>query len=92
MPEHKVKFNTNLTSMAIGIAVAFLLFFIHSPQSWGLNSNRENAVVQAVRKVRPAVVNISSAYEVRKRANPFSGFGLDPFFDSFFRDFFDPRF
>jgi serine protease Do len=49
-------------------------------------------VVRAVRKVSPAVVNISSSYEVRKRANPFSGFGMDPFFEEFFKDFFDPRF
>jgi len=54
--------------------------------------NRETAVVKAVRKVSPAVVNISSAYEVRKRTSPFSGFGLNPFFDEFFKDFFDPRF
>jgi Do/DeqQ family serine protease len=54
--------------------------------------NRETAVVKAVREVSPAVVNISSAYEVRKRTSPFSGFGLNPFFDEFFRDFFDPRF
>lgn len=53
--------------------------------------SRENAVVRAVRKVSPAVVNISSEYEIRKRINPFSGFG-DPFFDSFFKDFFDPGF
>jgi Do/DeqQ family serine protease len=51
---------------------------------------RENAVVRAVRKVGPAVVNISSQQEVRARSNPFSRFGMDPFFDSFFRDFFDP--
>lgn len=51
--------------------------------------SRETAVVQAVRKVSPAVVNISSQYEVRRRSNPFSGFGIDPFFDSFFNDFFD---
>jgi len=55
-------------------------------------NNRESPVVKAVRKVSPAVVNISSAYEVRKRANPFSGFGSDSFFDQFFKDFFDPRF
>ncbi|MBU4102142.1 MAG: trypsin-like peptidase domain-containing protein, partial [Proteobacteria bacterium] len=36
------------------------------------------------------VVNISSEFEVSKRINPFSGFGIDPFFDSFFKDFFDP--
>ena len=51
---------------------------------------RESAVVRAVRKVSPAVVNISTAYETRSRANPFSGFG-SPFFDEFFKDFFDPR-
>ncbi len=53
---------------------------------------RENPVVKAVRKISPAVVNINSEYEVRRRANPFSGFKMDPFFDSFFRDFFDPGF
>lgn len=52
---------------------------------------RESAVVRAVRRVSPAVVNISSAYETRARANPFSGFG-SPFFEEFFKDFFDPRF
>jgi Do/DeqQ family serine protease len=52
---------------------------------------RESAVVRAVRKVSPAVVNISTAFEARVRANPFSGFG-SPFFEEFFKDFFDPRF
>jgi Do/DeqQ family serine protease len=52
---------------------------------------RESAVVRAVRKVSPAVVNISTAYEARSPANPFSGFG-SPFFEEFFKDFFDPRF
>jgi serine protease Do len=59
---------------------------------WSLKSDRETPVVRAVRKVSPAVVNISSSYEVRKRANPFSGFGMNPFFEDFFKDFFDPRF
>ena len=63
-----------------------------APVSYGHELNRETAVVKAVRDVSPAVVNISSAYEVRKRTSPFSGFGLNPFFDEFFRDFFDPRF
>jgi Do/DeqQ family serine protease len=48
--------------------------------------------VDAVQKVGPAVVNINSEYEVRTRHSPFSGFGMDPFFDSFFKDFFDPGF
>jgi Do/DeqQ family serine protease len=54
--------------------------------------NRETPVVRTVRNVSPAVVNISSEYEIRRRVNPFSGFGMDPFFDSFFRDFFEPNF
>ncbi len=52
---------------------------------------RETPVVCAVRMVSPAVVNISSEYEVRERPYPFSG-GGDTFFDYFFRDFFDPGF
>ena len=68
------------------------LILIHAPVGYGHELNRETAVVKAVREVSPAVVNISSAYEVRKRTSPFSGFGLNPFFDEFFRDFFDPRF
>ena len=65
---------------------------IQSNTSLAHELNRETAVVKAVREVSPAVVNISSAYEVRKRTSPFSGFGLNPFFEEFFSDFFDPRF
>ena len=65
---------------------------IQSTTSLAHELNRETAVVKAVREVSPAVVNISSAYEVRKRTSPFSGFGLNPFFEEFFSDFFDPRF
>lgn len=54
---------------------------------------RETPVVKAVRKVGPAVVNISIDYEVTVRPGFFQGFGIsDPFFDSFFQGFFDPRF
>ncbi len=69
-----------------------ILILIQATGSYSHELNRETAVVKAVRAVSPAVVNISSAYEVRKRTSPFSGFGLNPFFDEFFRDFFDPRF
>ena len=68
------------------------MIVMHNQESLAQQFNRESPVVMAVSKVSPAVVNISSSYEVRRRANPFSGFGLDPFFDNFFRDFFDPRF
>ncbi|MDL1963178.1 MAG: S1C family serine protease, partial [Deltaproteobacteria bacterium] len=54
-------------------------------------NKRESAVVIAVRRASPAVVNVSSEVEIRKQINPFSGFGIDPFFDSFFKDFFDPE-
>lgn len=72
--------------------LVLLIFLIFPQPGWSLKSERESPVVRAVRKVSPAVVNISSSSAVRKRANPFSGFGLDPFFDEFFKDFFDPRF
>ena len=52
---------------------------------------RENQVVKAVRKASPAVVNISSQYEIRKNSSPFSGYGMDPLLDKFFRDFFSPE-
>jgi Do/DeqQ family serine protease len=58
----------------------------------GMEHNRENSVVRAVRIASPVVVNISSEYEIRKRSSPFSGFGVNPFFDSFFNDFFEPGF
>jgi serine protease Do len=66
----------------------FLLLFPVAGNSHELD--RKNAVVSAIQKVGPAVVNISSEYQVRTRRNPFSGFGMDPFFDSFFKDFYDP--
>ncbi|MGD8447245.1 MAG: trypsin-like peptidase domain-containing protein, partial [Desulfobacterales bacterium] len=74
------------------VSALFILIQIQASVGYGRELNRETAVVKAVREVSPAVVNISSAYEVRKRTSPFSGFGLNPFFDEFFKDFFDPRF
>ena len=76
--------------------VAFLFFsiilLVQLPESVGAENLRESAVVVAVKKVSPVVVNISSEFEVRKRVNPFSGFGMDPSFENFFNDFFDPGF
>lgn len=90
--QNKLRFNNNLKNIIPFLfLILFLLFFIPS-YGFGVEYNRENAVVRAIRKVSPAVVNISSEYEIRKRANPFSRFGIDPFFDSFFKDFFDPGF
>jgi len=79
----------------IGLYSIFIYFILHlllQPYGAGAapDNLRESAVVRAVRKVSPAVVNISTAYETRARANPFAGFG-SPFFDEFFKDFLDPR-
>ena len=76
---------------ALWALVCSLLLLQAVAVSAATDNLRESAVVRAVRKVSPAVVNISTAYEARARANPFSGFG-SPFFDEFFKDFFDPRF
>ena len=82
--------NKKLTKSIILYIIIVISVFFAPFKSYGYEYKRENAVVMAVRKVSPAVVNISSEFEVRKRSNPFSGLGMDPFFDSFFKDFFDP--
>jgi serine protease Do len=65
-------------------------FFLSCPAGQAeTDSRRETPVVLAVKRVSPAVVNISSEFEVRARSNPFSGHPLNPLFDSFFKDFFD---
>jgi serine protease Do len=51
---------------------------------------RRSAVVQAVERASPAVVNISTEEVVEQRGSPFPS-PQDPFFEEFFRDFFDPR-
>jgi serine protease Do len=47
---------------------------------------RRSRVVEAVERARPAVVNISTEQVVIQRPIP-----ADPFFEEFFRDFFDSR-
>jgi len=59
------------------------------PQAWAQASSRRNRVVEAVERVSPAVVNIS-AQQVVEEPSPFPSF-RDPFFEEFFRDFFEPR-
>jgi Do/DeqQ family serine protease len=71
-------------------AFIFLVFFFFPLNVFSQPYPRENAVVKAVRKISPAVVNISSEYEVTKRTPSFSRRGPDSFFDFFFKDFFDP--
>jgi len=87
--KHKFMRGFYLIAMLLSICAAGLVL---AAECAAQQLNRETPVVLAVRKVSPAVVNISSVYEVRKRTGPFSGFGLNPFFEEFFKDFFDPRF
>jgi Do/DeqQ family serine protease len=55
------------------------------------NPNRITPVVTAVHRIAPAVVNVYTETVVeRSLGNPF-GAWRDPFFDEFFRDFFEPR-
>jgi serine protease Do len=51
---------------------------------------RRTATVRVVERVGPAVVNITTE-RVVGRHRPFQTFTGDPFFDRFFRDFFEPR-
>ena len=74
------------------IFTSLLLFSLFEYNAVGSEQTRENNVVKAVRKVSPAVVNISSEYEIRKNSNPFSMYGMDPMFENFFRDFFSPEY
>jgi serine protease Do len=89
MPEIKTQ-NNPFSIAAVLLFAIFSLLYLIAPTNSGAENLRESAVVKAVKKVSPAVVNISSQSEVRKRVNPFYGFGMDPSFESFFKDFFDP--
>jgi len=88
----KIKIQNKRFVSAFVFLVFFIIFFVKLPDNVGAENLRENAVVIAVKKVTPVVVNISSEFEVRKRKNPFSGLGMDPSFENFFNDFFDPGF
>jgi serine protease Do len=55
-----------------------------------INPIRRTPVVEAVQKVSPAVVNISTETVVARQTSPFPAF-RDPLFDEFFHDFFEPR-
>jgi len=63
----------------------WLIFFLCAPLQGQPDNPRITPVVSAVQKVSPVVVNISTQEIIQ--SNPFTR--LDPFADSFFRDFFD---
>ena len=88
----KIKIQNKRFVSAFVFLVLSIIFLVKLPDGVGSDNLRESAVVIAVKKVSPVVVNISSEFEVRKRVNPFSGLGMDPSFENFFNDFFDPGF
>lgn len=72
-------------------AASFAVLLVAWQNGFCSVKTRENNVVKAVRQTGPAVVNISSQYEIRKNSNPFSGYGMDPMLEKFFQDFFSPE-
>ncbi len=72
---------------AVLLALALLIGFgtPTSPRA----SERRTAVVEAVEKASAAVVNISTEQIVEAPFGGLRGFSGDPFFDQFFRDFFE---
>lgn len=87
----KLTSQRNTKFWALGLAASLVFFLMTVTGALCADNPRESRVVQAVRNVRPAVVNISSQYEIRKNTNPFFGYGRDSLFDQFFRDFFSPE-
>ncbi len=92
MPKIKTQNNIKRSVSAVAFLFFSIMLLVQLPEGVGAENLRESAVVVAVKKVSPVVVNISSEFEVRKRVNPFSRFGMDPSFENFFNDFFDPGF
>jgi serine protease Do len=76
--------------MRAALALAIAASFAMAPAARAADPFlRRTAAVQAVEKVGPAVVNITTETDVRQ-ANPFEGFRGDPLFERFFNDFFEP--
>ena len=85
----KKQINNNYILFIKTLFTTFFVLFYFPLTTVAVDNNRETPVVKAVRKASPSVVNISSEYTVKDHGNPFSDFNPDPFFDSFFKDFFD---
>jgi serine protease Do len=75
--------------MRSSVAIVLIILVPASalPSTW---SERRSPVVEAVERVGPAVVNISTAQVIEEQTTPFSLF-RDPMFDRFFRDFSEPQ-
>jgi Do/DeqQ family serine protease len=89
MPELCPFNNKNISAVFFIFIVPVFLFISFYPSHARGEYPRQNAVVQTVKRVSPAVVNISSEYEVVESMSPFSAYGMNPRLHSFFQDFFD---
>jgi serine protease Do len=74
---------------ALALALALAIGAPPAPAGAADPFLRRTAAVQVAEKVGPAVVSVLTETEVQQRS-PFEGFRGDPFFERFFRDFFDP--
>lgn len=83
-----LNFNTSVKTLVFQV----LVFHLFLGAALADTSARRSPVVLAVEKVSPAVVNISSEYDVYNQANPFFSNRFDDSFHDFFRDFFEPRY
>ncbi len=89
MPEKSAASNKNICIINRIFLIGLICGLLLPPPALAEKYNRETAVVKTVKRVGPAVVNISSEYETRPEQNPFNSYGMDPFFERFFKDFFD---
>lgn len=81
---------SNKIQLATRIIISVLLIGVPAQVCAGASYPRRDAVVEAVEKVSPAVVNVSSEYIEKQHLSPFGNFRFNPHFNQFFRDFFDP--
>jgi len=79
MPELYTQIRRKRFTLMLAFVAVFTLLLCNPCNSPGLEHWRETAVVRAVRKVSPVVVNISAESVVRKRVHPFSGLSMDPY-------------
>jgi Do/DeqQ family serine protease len=89
MPEKAAASNKNICFLNRIFRICLVFSILAPAAGFAEKYNRETAVVKTVQRVGPAVVNISSEYEIRAQQNPFNAYGMDPFFERFFKDFFD---
>ncbi len=73
-----------------GLQLALLLALTALPAGANDPFLRRTVTVRVAERVGPAVVNITTE-QIVTRSNPFRRPRGDPFFDRFFRDFFEPR-